>query len=586
MKATPLILASGCLLAFLAAGASADVLVRIDGLLPGELAVRGFELDREQEVELRATDLDLRRHPMKEKTELTAAWILDAASREVVWSTSGSRPVERRGGLRDYAETLRLGAGVYEVYYATFPKKHRYGDEESWWESAARSFAKWLGWEGDAEALEAAFGDLELVVRGDGRALDEEALGRSRDDRRREALVSLAATADHFSAESGFVLEKPLELELYAVGELLEDGGYDYGWIIDAETREKVWRFTYGGSEEAGGSDKNRRERRTLRLPAGRYAAFFVTDDSHSPGRWNTLPPRDPAFWGLTLWVAEPSERRYARNFEYRDLPGDERVLVELTRLRDGESRSQGFTLRTPMEVRLYAVGEGLGHGHGMADYGWIVDARTRQRVWTMEYERTEHAGGGKKNRLADEVLRLDAGSYLVGFVTDDSHAYRDWNTAPPTHPERWGITLFAVGEAYDPSQVAEYREDDDPAILARIARVRSDSHRRQDFSLDHGVRVYLYAVGEGSHGEMHDYGWLEDARTGRTIWRMDYPQTDRAGGAVKNRLYRGTLDLEAGDYVLHYRTDDSHAYHDWNANPPHDPESWGIQVALAEGGD
>ena len=52
----------------------------------------------------------------------------------MVWATSDSPPVERRGALRRHAETLRLGPGVYEVYYATFPQKHRYGGEESWWE--------------------------------------------------------------------------------------------------------------------------------------------------------------------------------------------------------------------------------------------------------------------------------------------------------------------------------------------------------------------------------------------------------------------------------------------------------------------
>ncbi len=580
MKTTTLALISGCLLLALATLADDNVLIEIDGIEPGKLAAGGFELGRPQEVTVEATGLYLRQRHGK-KLELTAAWILDAASREVAWTMSDSRPVDRQGGLRQHAETLRLDAGTYEVYYATYSKKHKYGDE-TWWENAARSFAEWFGWEGGAEALEEAFDDLELVVRGDGRSLDEEALERSRERRRGEALVSLAATGDGFSAERGFILEKPMAVELYAVGELLEDGGYDHGWIINAETREKVWSFTLHDSEEAGGNSKNRRVRRSLRLPAGKYAAFYVTDGSHSPVGWNTLPPRDPAFWGLTLW-AEPAERRYAKSFDYCDLPDDERVIVELTRVRDGESQSRGFTLTAPATVRVYAVGEGT--GHGMADYGWIVDARTRRPVWEMAMERTEHAGGGKKNRLADEVIRLEAGSYLVGFVSDDSHAYRDWNTDPPTYPERWGITLFGTGEDFDRSRVTEYREDDDPAILAQIARVRSDSHRRQDFSLDRVARVHLYALGEGSGGEMHDYGWLEDARTGRVVWKMEYPRTAQAGGSAKNRLFQGTVELDAGEYTLHYRTDDSHAYRDWNANPPHDPESWGIRVALVEGG-
>jgi hypothetical protein len=30
------------------------------------------------------------------------------------------------------------------------------------------------------------------------------------------------------------------------------------------------------------------------------------------------------------------------------------------------------------------------------------------------------------------------------------------------------------------------------------------------------------------------------------------------------------------------YRTDDSHAFGEWNAAPPRDPDSWGITVTLA----
>ena len=42
------------------------------------------------------------------------------------------------------------------------------------------------------------------------------------------------------------------------------------------------------------------------------------------------------------------------------------------------------------------------------------------------------------------------------------------------------------------------------------------------------------------------------------------------------------TFVLAAGDYVLHYRSDDSHAFDDWNAPPPFDPESWGIALYAA----
>jgi hypothetical protein len=44
--------------------------------------------------------------------------------------------------------------------------------------------------------------------------------------------------------------------------------------------------MTYGDSKHAGGAPKTASSIK-LFLPAGSYAAFFVTDDSHSERRWN-----------------------------------------------------------------------------------------------------------------------------------------------------------------------------------------------------------------------------------------------------------------------------------------------------------
>jgi hypothetical protein len=80
----------------------------------------------------------------------------------------------------------------------------------------------------------------------------------------------------------------------------------------------------------------------------------------------------------------------------------------------------------------------------------------------------------------------------------------------------------------------------------------------------------------------MYDYGWIEEAASGRIVWEMTYRMTDAAGGAKKNRLFQGTLVLDPGKYAVHYRTDGSHSFNDWNAAPPADPEGWGIQVSRA----
>lgn len=578
MKIKSLYLAAACLWVGLPALANDRVLVEIDDLEPGDVEVAGFKLDRSQEVRIEAWGLNPRRQEHRKISDLASAWILDARSREVVWDLRKAKGSRQRRDLRRVEESVRLDPGLYEVYYATYPTGH-YDHLGGWLDSTAKAVARMFGWDDDEEYLE-AIDELEIVVRGQGRSVNAQDLISARDQLRAEALVAAVADGNHKAVIQGFTVREPTEVLVYAVGEFSKgDEGFDYGWIEDTKTRKRVWRMTWEGSTEAGGARKNRAAHDVVTLPAGTYAAHFVTDDSHSPERWNALPPHDPAFWGMTLWLKDPQQMANVEAFNYQHLPADGEAIVELTRLRDSEQVSRGFTLSAAAELRIYAIGEG--HAHDMADYGWIVDARTRKRVWEMTYEATEHAGGGSKNRLADQVVRFEPGSYIVSFATDGSHAYRDWNTSPPTHPERWGITVYG-GEGFDHSIVGEYREEEDPSLLARIARVKSDSHRRREFTLDKKKSVSVYALGEGTGGKMYDYAWLED-RDGKVVWEMTYPMTDGAGGAPKNRLYSGTLTLEAGEYVLHYQTDGSHAFRDWNDSPPHDPDAWGVQIALVE---
>jgi len=59
----------------------------------------------------------------------------------------------------------------------------------------------------------------------------------------------------------------------------------------------------------------------------------------------------------------------------------------------------------------------------------------------------------------------------------------------------------------------------------------------------------------------------------------MTPDNTGFAGGAAKNALFDGIIELPAGNYIVSYRTDDSHSYRDWNAAPPIDKSGWGIRL-------
>ena len=43
---------------------------------------------------------------------------------------------------------------------------------------------------------------------------------------------------------------------------------------------------------------------------------------------------------------------------------------------------------------------------------------------------------------------------------------------------------------------------------------------------------------------------------------------------------------LPAGEYVVHYVTDDSHCFGQWNQEAPFEPERWGITIRPGSGFD
>ncbi|HWS86530.1 MAG TPA: serine hydrolase [Pyrinomonadaceae bacterium] len=113
---------------------------------------------------------------------------------------------------------------------------------------------------------------------------------------------------------------------------------------------------------------------------------------------------------------------------------------------------------------------------------------------------------------------------------------------------------------------------------VALISEVADDQNRTAEFTLPSATSVRVFAQGEGDGGRMYDYGWIEDAATGKAVWEMKGAETAHAGGAEKNRKVDATVSLPAGRYRLHYKSDDSHSFDNWNALPP-EINFWGIAL-------
>jgi CubicO group peptidase (beta-lactamase class C family) len=114
---------------------------------------------------------------------------------------------------------------------------------------------------------------------------------------------------------------------------------------------------------------------------------------------------------------------------------------------------------------------------------------------------------------------------------------------------------------------------------LAQIVRVGDEEDKTAEFTLAQAGSVRVFAIGEGGgDGRMYDWGWIEDAATGKPVWEMKESETRHAGGAGKNRLVDAVVKLPAGKYRLRYKSDDSHSFDNWNAPPP-DINFWGIAL-------
>lgn len=511
------------------------------------------------------------------------AWILDGATREPVWVMLGGDTdrYERSRTLRETQEEIDLEPGRYELYFFSgYGWLANLKDEGRRYDRSSRDDRRMSRQaEEIEEELEDCFVTLSSDEIGASAVRTFDVTGELPD-----ALVRMNRMGDGELRRSGFALSQDSSVRVYALTEYVlgDDNAADFGWIVDADSGERVFDMSDRRGSRAGGGRKNRLIDRDVRLDAGRYILYYGTDDSHSYEQFNVNPPHDPMNWGVTLL---PGRDFQASAFSTFDPPGRGEALIDFSRAEDSDSHEQAFRLRKDTELQVYALGEAEDEGWYFYDYGWIADARSGETVWEMDDRNSYPAGGAEKNRMVDETIQLPAGDYVAFYVTDGSHSYEDWNAAAPFDPEAWGMQIFP-GPSFSSGdlELVDLKEyEAESGILVRITRVGDHERIRERFELEAETEVEIYAVGEGTGGDMYDYGSIRDRDNRRTVWEMDYRDTEHAGGASKNRMVRDRIRLPAGRYEVVYETDGSHSFDGWNARRPDDPLSWGITVRVAE---
>ncbi len=565
------------------AGSAPRYLVRVDGSVRGEVSAGAFRLSSPQDLQLQVVGAWY-----KEKL-LTDCWVLDAASREAVWELDK----EQCRSSCDYGFTcdtsLTLDAGQYEIYFSTVKTgssiSFRGVDPE-----AIPGFLKKIfgdsvmlgvlgGGDFDRRSGQARWG--ARILAPDGAGADASPARMAADENPKPGeLVRIRRAGGKCFETRAFQLSEPAEIEIYALGEGEHEKMYDHGWLVRSADRSRPWKMDFANTTHAGGAQKNRLARVRLTLEAGRYEVWYVTDDSHHWGAWNQPPPRDPDFWGITVCLVVPEDGS-ALPRHRADLPAfpADRVIASIRRPGNNSISTRVVRMRKGGSVMFYGIGEG--DDDGLVDWGWVKDCRSGEVIWAMDAKRAVWAGGAGKNRMNEEAAHLEPGEYVVTYVTDDSHSGGGgWNASPPWDAERAGLTLYWTGAEADPGSYVSYSADRSPGLLGMIPAVGNNADRRVSFELRRPATVRVVCQGEGGQSEMHDYGWIERAEDGQRVWTMNFDISNHAGGARKNREWRGEIQLPAGSYRLRYISDDSHSFNDWNANPPrHRGADWGISV-------
>ncbi len=129
------------------------------------------------------------------------------------------------------------------------------------------------------------------------------------------AAAKLTEVGDYQDLKKEFNIPKQTDVLIVSVGEGLPSAGMvDYGWLQDSKS-DTVWIDNdYSKSFYIGGDYKNRIYVGIVSLKKGNYTLRYISDDSHSYGKWNAAPPNDSSLWGIQVLDLTGSDVNYYKS--------------------------------------------------------------------------------------------------------------------------------------------------------------------------------------------------------------------------------------------------------------------------------
>ncbi len=269
---------------FLGSSVLGVTVAEIKDLRSGDLESVGFTLKKGADIDINVVGIKA----PNSRSMLAYAWIIDSETREMVWELESRRTkrFKKNSLLRKKSAVEYLKAGSYELYYSVRKREH-------WgWNSFNGDFLYELSnlFDDDDDRRLRKRDVRECYVKLTSNELQAADIERFEiDGGLAGALIKHTQLGDSEFIKTGFELSKGGKLRIYSLVEqpARNEVPVDHAWIINMETRARVWEIDKWDAEYAGGSEKNQLFNDEVKFEKGKYVLYVVTDGSHSYEDWH-----------------------------------------------------------------------------------------------------------------------------------------------------------------------------------------------------------------------------------------------------------------------------------------------------------
>ncbi len=243
-------------------------------------------------------------------------------------------------------------------------------------------------------------------------------------------------------------------------------------------------------------------------------------------------------------------DRQYRYNYDFPGITGNAPTFDSILLVQYDASPTQfNFEIAIPWNILFNSdsikpkVNQLMGFDIAIADND--AEVREGSLAWHSKLNETPWSNTSTYGTM---ILANSAGNrddtlcYAIAALNPvglDGQNKGEWNNIP-----RYPIdNEFMEGITGPDDQSGWFRTQWDEKNLYFLVEVQDDVKRLMDKS--------------------GDYGWITSAK-GDTVWMMKEEHCMHAGGSISNKYVYTTIPLKAGNYTLHYQSNQTHSYGRW----------------------